>query len=138
VAAVTDAPRVVISYTSGAPSGPGTDKTAPKIKSRAKRAKLSRTGAISFSVTSDEDATGTVTGTVSVPAHSRVLRFHTKKLRLNGGASKKITLKLSKGNARRVRGALRHKRKLTARITLALRDGAGNKRSRKLSLKLRI
>jgi hypothetical protein len=128
----------VIGYVTGAPTGPGTDKTAPKIKSGTKSAKLSRTGAISFSVTSDEDAIGTVSGTVSVPAHARVLRFHTKKLRLTAGARKKITLKLSKANARRVRSALRHKRKLTARITLALRDGAGNKRSRKLPLKLRI
>lgn len=139
VAAATDPPRVVISYVSGAPgtNPPATDTTAPTLNSSTKSAKLSRTGAISFSITSNENATGTAGGTVSVPTPARILRFHTQKLRLTAGVRKKVTLKLSKANARRVRNALKHKRKLTARITLALHDASGNKRTRKLSLKLK-
>jgi len=62
---------------------------------------------------------------------SKTLRFASKKVKLVAGKAAKVTLKLSKKNARAVRNALRHK-KLTAKIRVKMGSS-----SQRLSIKLK-
>jgi hypothetical protein len=113
------------------------DTRGPGFKAGGLTTKLSRSGSVSFFLTPDEDATGTATGAVSVPSNaSRSLRFKTARLKLKRGVKSKVTLKLSKNNAAKVRRALRHKR-LKAKVTITLIDTSRNKSAKTLTLKLK-
>jgi hypothetical protein len=57
-------------------------------------------------------------------------------VKLVAGKPVKVTLKLSKKNAKLVRKALRHK-KLTAKITLTATAPSGDSASQKLAIKLK-
>ena len=116
---------------------PPADKTPPAFSaSISKLLKLSKSGAISFTLTSGENATGTATGTVSLPRTSRVVRFKTAKFSLSAGKRTKVTLKLPKSALKKVRSALRHHR-LKAKLTITAKDAAGNQTVKKLSAKLK-
>jgi hypothetical protein len=106
------------------------------LRSSTKKAKLSSGGALSFMVTAAESGTGTVTGTISVPKGAKTIRFARKSVKLVAGKPVKVTLKLSKKNAKLVRKALRHK-KLTAKITLTATAPSGDSASQKLAIKLK-
>jgi hypothetical protein len=97
--------------------------------------KLSKAGRISFLATASETATGTATGTMSVPKASKVVRFKTATLALSAGKLTKVTLKLSSKDAAAVRKALRRK-SLRAKITLTMKDASGNSGTKKFTLKL--
>ena len=56
---------------------------------------------------------------------------------LTAGRATRVVLKLSKRNAREVRRALARGARLTANVTLAVHDAAGNGSARRLRLKLR-
>ena len=65
------------------PAPPAKDTTPPAISaSIAKTLKLSKNGAISFLMTTKEDASGNATGTISLPKASKVVRFKTAKVKL--------------------------------------------------------
>lgn len=119
------------------PPPPASHDTAPPsvTTSVAKLLKLSKHGSISFVVTTSEDAGGTAAGTISLSKRARVVRFKTTKLELSAGKPTKITLKLSRSALKPVRGALK-RHKLKAKITVALKDAAGNRTVKKLSAKL--
>jgi hypothetical protein len=112
------------------------DKTSPRLSAGAHSARLSRSGAIAFRLTSTENATGTATGTISLPKGAKVVRFKRAGVRLTANRTVTIRLKLSKKDAARVRRALGRHSRLKARITLAAHDGAGNAATKRLSLKL--
>lgn len=76
------------------------------------------------------------TGTISVGGASKVYRFKPASLSLSGNASTKVRLKLAKKNLRAVKRALKKKR-LKAKITVTATDAAGNRRSKKATLKLK-
>jgi hypothetical protein len=113
------------------PAGKG-----PKLSVARGAVRLSKKGAISFIVTADEVAAGTASGTISLPKRAKVVRFKRSNISLAAGKLTKVTLKLSRKNAAKVRRALR-RRSLKAKVTLAVKDAAGNATTRKLSLKLR-
>jgi hypothetical protein len=119
------------------PCPPPPDKTAPALSASAHSAKLSKRGTISLFVTSNENSTGTATGTISVPKLAKTVRFAMRSVTLAAGKRTKLTLKLSKKNAALVRKALAKRKKLTAKITLSVKDAAGNPTTKKLSLKLK-
>jgi hypothetical protein len=123
--------------TSPADSTPA-DSTPPRFTTSGplKRVKLGKTGAITLALTSNETATATFGGSVKVPGLGRAIPFVKRTLKLKAGRKAKVTLRLSRKNAARVRRALRH-RKLTATITVTLRDASGNRRTRKLKVTLR-
>jgi hypothetical protein len=106
------------------------------VRSSTKKAKLSSGGALSFMVTAAESGTGNVTGTISVPKGAKTIRFTRKNVKLVAGKAVKVTLKLSKKNAKLVRRALRHK-KLTAKITLTAKAPSGDSATQKLAIKLK-
>jgi hypothetical protein len=114
------------------------DSTPPtfSISGPLKGVKLGKTGAITLALTSSEDATASLRGSIKVPQTARAIPFAQRTLALKAGAKKTITLRLSRKDAARVRRALRH-RKLTATITVTLRDLSGNRRTRNLKVALR-
>ena len=85
---------------------PTPDKTPPGLTESARSATLSKSGAISFFVTSNENSTGTATGTISVPKLAKTVRFAKRNVTLTAGKRAKLTLKLSKSDAVLVRMAL--------------------------------
>lgn len=119
------------------PPPPPPDKTPPTLASAAHSAKLSAKGALSFFITSNENATGTATGAISVPKLAKIVRFARRNVTLTANKATKITLKLSKRNAKLVRKALAAHKKLKARITLSVKDAAGNATTKRLSLRLK-
>jgi hypothetical protein len=96
-------------------------------------AKLGSRGAVSFMVTAAESDTATVSGSVKV---RKTIRFTARHMSLAAGKPTKVTLKLSKKNAKLVRNALRHK-KLTAKITLKAKAPSGDTATQKLAIKLK-
>ena len=106
------------------------------VRSSTKRAKLSSSGALSFVVTAAESGSGTATGTISVPKSAKTIRFASRRISLVAGKPVKITLKLSKKNAKLVRRALRH-RKLTAKVTLTAKAPSGDSTTQKLAIRLK-
>ena len=118
------------------PPPPQLDTTAPSLDLAATGGKLSRRGGISFVVTSNENATGTATGTISLPKASKTVRFKTAKVTLSAGKLTKVTLKLSERSLGAVRKALK-RHSLKAKITVTVKDGAGNQSVKKLTLKLK-
>jgi hypothetical protein len=112
------------------------DRTSPRLAAGAHSVRLSRSGAIAFRLTSSENATGTATGTISVPKGAKVVRFKRAGVRLTANRAATIRLKLARKDAARVRRALGRHARLKARITLLAHDAAGNATTKHLTLKL--
>jgi hypothetical protein len=100
-----------------------------------KSAKLSRTGALSFSVIPDGAGSAEVSGTIAL-RKGRSVSLAKRTLTLAAGTPARVTLKLSKKNAAAVRKALRSK-KLSAKVTLATVSSTGDASTTKLTLKLK-
>jgi hypothetical protein len=109
------------------------DTTPPALSiSSAKTLRLSKAGALSFVLTTDENVAGTASGTISLPNVARAVRFKTTKVKLTGGKLTKVTLKVSKSSLKAVRKALKH-HKLKAKIAVTVKDIAGNKTVHRLT-----
>ena len=106
------------------------------LRPAAKSARLSSSGVLGFLLSSSEAGSATASGTVSLPKGANVVRFASRKFKLSAGSKTKITLKLSKKNARRVRNALRHRR-LSAKIVVVARGNSGTTATAKMSLALK-
>jgi biotin synthase-related radical SAM superfamily protein len=91
---------------------------------------------ISFSITADENSTGTAAGTISLPRTAKLVRFHPAKVTLTAGKPATLTLRLSKRDARLVRNLLNH-HKLKAKVAVTVNDAAGNRTLKKLTLRLK-
>src|SRR4051812_42090824 len=113
------------------------DKLPPNVKSYRGAAHLSRSGRVSFFLSSSEQASGSVTATLGLPKAAKVVRFMRHALHLNAGARTKVTLRLSKRNAALVRRALTKRGHVTAKITILLKDSAGNKTTKTLRLTIK-
>jgi hypothetical protein len=111
-------------------------KVGVAISSPTKRAKLTSRGTLTFVLSSTQTATASASGTVAVPHAARSVRFAKRSLKLTAGRSSKVTLRLSARNARLVRKALGRKR-LTARIIVSWRTGAGKAARSRLSIGLK-
>jgi hypothetical protein len=117
------------------PPPPPPPSHALAISSSTTRAKLTRKGALTFAVTADRNATVTATGKVALP-NGRTVRFAKRHVKLTAHKRARITLKLSRKNAAAVRAALRHGKKLKAKITLVA-TSAGGHATKLLTLKLK-
>ena len=77
------------------------------------------------------------TGTVSVPrGAAKVYRFKRASRTVAADQTIKLRLKLPKKALRAVRRALRHRRKLSAKVTLTARDLTGHETARKQTIRL--
>ena len=113
---------------------PAPDTTPPVLSASGRRAKLSKRGSVSFFVMSNESATGQAALSLRVPKAARTVRFTKRNITLVAGKRTKVSLKLSKRNATRVRTT---KERLTAKITLTFEDAAGNATTETLNLRLK-
>ncbi len=123
-------------------SAPGTapakDTTAPSLSvRRRKRQRVLRTHSIRVGAVSNELATFTATATVRVGKTAATLRFK-RATRKNVAGGKHVTLKLrlTKRTLRKLRRAMRHHRSRIAHVTVTARDSSGNKRTRRLTVRL--
>jgi hypothetical protein len=119
------------------PSSPGAkDRTPPSLTATiARLLKLSKSGSLSFFLTSGENAAGTATGTINLPKSAKVVRFKRAAFNLTAGKRTKVTLRLSKSALKSIRKALMHHR-LKAKLTVAVKDAAGNQAFKKLTRSL--
>jgi hypothetical protein len=136
-------PDVSVPVDHGAPAAPAASCCSPApgksfaIVSRTKSAKLTRGGALTFSLVSKESGSATATGTISVPGAARVVRFGTRRLTLSAGKRTTVTLALSKRSLHLVRAAQGRGRRLTARIALRATARSGDTASTTLSIRLK-
>ncbi|WP_028061063.1 TolB-like translocation protein [Candidatus Solirubrobacter pratensis] len=133
-AAATDAPPP--GPTPTPPPAPPTCCAVPAaftLASPTTRARLSRTGRLSISVTASAKGALRATGTVKVA--KRTIRFRAARAALAAGRHATVALTLSKRDARRVLAALRHRR-LTASITLSATAASGAHAVKRLKVKL--
>ena len=87
-------------------------------------------------VRSNEAARLTASASVNVPGAARVLRFRTVRRGVAAGVRTRVRLRLSRPRLRAVKRALRRGRRLTARVRLVARDGAGNSSTVRRSIRL--
>jgi hypothetical protein len=85
-----------------------------------------------------EQGTITASATVSVPKASKVYRFKTVSASVVPGVRVKLRLRLPKKSLKVVRRALKHHRKLKAKVTVTARDASGNTRSAKGTIRLKL
>lgn len=136
--------------TAAAPAAPAVATTAavatadtakPKVSLRALRQSLAtvlRTGAVRIRVGADEDATLEMLLTTSVPARGRAsagrrtVKVAQAKTKVRAGRPKTVRLRLTRAGRRVLRD--RDEAKLALRVRA--KDGAGNRRVRRSSLRL--
>jgi hypothetical protein len=85
----------------------------------------------------NEAGTLTAAATVSVPGGSaKVFRFKRASKTVAPNVPVKLRLKLTKKALRAVKRALRHRKKLSARVTLTAKDTTGHQTVRKQKIRL--
>lgn len=120
------------------PPPPVTDKSAPALKLSGKSTqRVLRQRAVRLVVRVDEAASVLARARVSVPGASATVRARDAKAQLVRGRDTKLRLKFTSKSLRRLRGALRKRSVLTARVTVTATDKAGNKRTLKSKFALR-
>ncbi len=106
----------------------GAEESIPKltVRSSARRATLSRSGTIAFSVTANLAATARVGGSVAIPGH-RTARLRPRLVALRARRRTRISLTLGRSATAAVRTARRDDRRVVATIALTARarDGGG-------------
>jgi glucose/arabinose dehydrogenase len=108
--------------------GPNTgDKTPPALKiSRSRRQHVLKTHYVKITVVPNEVAVVTARATVSIPGAARIFRLHSTTRQTLGGKRITLHMRISKKTLAKIRRALRHRKFLTAKITVTARDATGN------------
>ncbi|MGH2978640.1 MAG: hypothetical protein ACRDLQ_03265, partial [Solirubrobacterales bacterium] len=115
---------------------PARDTTPPSARLSGRRDSI-RDGRVALWVKASEAATVTARGTVSILSHARVHRLRTTTVNAAANSRVRVKLRLPKKTKRAARRALRRGRRLRARISVTLRDAAGNTGSAKRAVRLR-
>jgi plastocyanin len=85
----------------------------------------------------NEPGTLTASGTVAVPGGAaKLYRFKPASKQVSPNVPVKLALKLPKNASRAVKAALRHRRKLSAKVTLTARDATGHQTVRQQTIRL--
>jgi hypothetical protein len=109
------------------PPAPSRDTTPAKLKiSRARKQHVLKTHYIKITVSPNELAPITARGRVKVPGAAKLFRTHASSRRCLAGKKVSLRLRLSKRTLGRIRRALRHRKFLSATITITSRDASGN------------
>jgi hypothetical protein len=114
--------------------GPGPDKIAPLQSLSFKP--LQDVDRLFVRARMSERGTLTARATVSVSGAAKVYRFKTVTRRVRANVFTKLRLKLVKKRLKAVKGALKKRKRLKAKITVTAKDKAGNKRSQKATIRL--
>jgi hypothetical protein len=121
--------------TSPAPA-PAKDTTPPAAKLNARRDSI-RDGRVAVWVTATEAATVTAKGTLGIASHVSTHRLRTVTAKIVAAKRERLLLRLSKKTRRAARRALRRGKRLRVRVSVTLRDAAGNTGTAKRSVRLR-
>jgi len=115
------------------------DTTAPRATLAGARSQdpLKQKGVLFVDVTPTEDGTATTAGTVSIPGASKSFKLKGSRKAVRKGRKSRLRLRISKKTLRLVRRALRKGSRINARVTVTLRDAAGNRRPAKRTIRLR-
>jgi hypothetical protein len=124
---------------SGCPSAapPPPDTTRPTLKLRVRRDSI-RDGHVGLWVTASEAVKVTTRGTLRIPSRRRAHRLHPAAANGAANRSVRMSLRMAKKTRRAARRALRRGRRLRARISVTVRDAAGNARSAKAAVRLKL
>jgi plastocyanin len=97
-----------------------------------------RVGKLFVRASMNEAGTLGATGTVSVPGGSaKLYRFKRARMPVAANQSVKLRLMLAKGALRAVKRALRHGKKLRAKVTVTATDMTGHKTARRQTIRLK-
>jgi hypothetical protein len=88
-------------------------------------------------VTASEAVTVMARGTVKIGGHARLHRLRSATAKAAADIRMRVVLRLRTGTRQAARRALRRGRQLRVRISLTLRDAAGNSGSAKRAVRLR-
>ena len=116
-------------------SQPAKDTVAPTVKLRGRRDSV-RDGRVAFSATANEAVSVVAQGRLALTSQARVRRLRTVTTKLAAGVRAKISLRLPARVRRAVLRGLRRGRKLRVRVTVTVRDGAGNASTAKHAVRL--
>jgi hypothetical protein len=125
---------------SGSPGAttPAQDLVAPELTlGGARLHRVIRQRAVLVRVRTDEAATLTATGTVSVPATARAVRLRKATATSSAGQSVTLRLRLSRKALAAVRRGLQVRSRLRASVRVTATDAAGNRRSELRRIALR-
>jgi hypothetical protein len=115
---------------------PATDTTPPTAKLNARRDSI-RDGRVAVWVTASEAATVTARGTLGIASQASTHRLRTATGKAVAGKRERLMLRLSKKTRRFARRALRRGKRLRVRVSVTLRDAAGNTGSAKRWVQLK-
>ncbi len=114
------------------------DKRAPKLAfSSSSTQNVLANRAVVVAVTSDENGTATASGRLSVPGASRTFKLRPASATLTAGKRARLKLRVTKKARGAARRSLRRGRRVRARVTITVRDGAGNIATAKRTVKVR-
>jgi hypothetical protein len=113
-------------------SPPPKDTTPPVLTSTAPKTESVKSGFVTVTDTTNEPATDTATGTVSVPGAAKTYRLRSASAK-HGAGKVKLKLRIPKNALK----AIRHRHKGTAKVKVVSRDDAGNSTTRSLRIKLK-
>jgi hypothetical protein len=126
--------------TSGCQPPPGgsapADTTPPAAKLASRRDSI-RDGRIALWVTATEAATVTARGTLSIGAPARLYRLRTATSKVVANKRERMLLRLSRKARRAARRALKRRKRAQVRVSVTLRDTAGNAGAAKRSVRLK-
>jgi hypothetical protein len=77
------------------------------------------------------------TGTFSVLATAKIFKLRTAKAEIRKGARAKLMLRFSKGTLKALRGALKKRETIKAKVRISVRDAAGNTAATRRTFKLK-
>ncbi len=114
------------------------NQTTTKItlSSPARKAKLSKAGALKIPVSANVDVPVLARGTLSLRKAGKPVQFIDGHVNLKAGRAAKVSLKLLQRDATAVRNALRRRKKVTAKIVLEATGAGGNTITKMMKLRL--
>jgi len=115
---------------------PAKDTTPPTAKLNARRDSI-RDGRVAVWVTATEAATVTAKGTLSIASQSSVHRLRTATANVVANKRERMLLRLSRKTRHAARRALRRGKRLRVRVSVTLRDAAGNTGSARRSVRVK-
>ncbi len=108
------------------PASPG-DKRAPSlVLSSSSSQDVLAKRAVFVTVTSDENGTANGKGNLSIPGASRTFKLRSASKTVTAGGEVKLKLRVTRKALRAAKRSLRRGRRVRARVTITVRDGAGN------------
>jgi hypothetical protein len=125
------------SVVSDAGAPPPADIKPPALTASAPRSESIKSGFVTVTDKTDEAATDTATGTISVSGATKVYRL-AKATATHPAGQVRLKLKIPKKALKAIRHALAHHRKAVARVRVGSQDVAGNRaNARTLRIKLK-